>query len=83
MKSFLIEGASAGRNWNCDAGALVAHIADQVAKKPDHTGEKVLVVSADNYHAGPHGKVFIAIHADGSEPSCQVWVTRSQPPRLR
>lgn len=51
--------------------ALVAYIADQVAKNLHHTGEKVLVVSADNYHAGLHGKVFIAIHADGSEPSCQ------------
>jgi hypothetical protein len=52
--------------------ALVAYIADQVAKNLHHTGEKVLVVSADNYlRTGLHGKVFIAIHADGSQPSCQ------------
>lgn len=52
--------------------ALVAYIADQMAKNLHHTGEKVLVVSADNYlRSGLHGKVFVAIHADGSQPSCK------------
>jgi N-acetylmuramoyl-L-alanine amidase len=51
--------------------ALVAYIADQIAKSLHDTGEKVLVVSADKYHAGLHGKIFIAIHADGSATPCQ------------
>ena len=51
---------------------LVAYLADQIAKNLHHTGEKVLVVSADKYlQTGLHGKVFIAIHADGSQPSCK------------
>jgi hypothetical protein len=59
--------------------ALVAYITSIVAASLGRTGASVLVVSADNYlrptrvgveFNGLHSRVFLAIHADGSERPC-------------
>jgi N-acetylmuramoyl-L-alanine amidase len=59
--------------------ALVAYMTNIVADSLRHTGKSVLVVSADNYlrptrfgadFNGLRSKVFLAIHADGSEKPC-------------
>jgi N-acetylmuramoyl-L-alanine amidase len=59
--------------------ALVAYMTSIVATSLRRTGESVLVVSADNYlrptrsgtdFNGLRSKVFLAIHADGSDRPC-------------
>jgi Caspase domain len=59
--------------------ALVAYVTNIVASTLRSFGKSVLVVSADNYirptqfegeFNGLRSKVFLAIHADGSEPPC-------------
>ena len=51
--------------------ALVAYIADVTAKQLRDSGLSVLVISADKYpHPLPRAKVFLAIHAEGSENHC-------------
>lgn len=59
--------------------ALVAYLTTTIASSLRRTGESVLIVSADNYvkatregttFHGLHGKVFLAIHADGSPRPC-------------
>lgn len=52
--------------------ALVAYIADVAARRLRSDGLSVLVVSADKYpHPLPPAKVFLAIHAEGSESQCR------------
>lgn len=59
--------------------ALVAYMTSIVATNLRRTGESVLVVSADNYLRPTHfgadfnglrSKIFLAIHADGSDQPC-------------
>lgn len=59
--------------------AFAAHLTAMVAEKIQKKSYKVLVVSADDYlkdnpttskYEGLTGKVFLAIHADGSESPC-------------
>jgi N-acetylmuramoyl-L-alanine amidase len=59
--------------------ALVAYVTNVVAQSLRRTGESVLVVSADDYLRPTHkdgnfdglrGRVFLSIHADGSEIPC-------------
>jgi hypothetical protein len=61
--------------------ALVAYVTNIVASTLRSTGRSVLVISADNYlrptrlgsdFNGLRSKVFLAIHADGSEPPCAI-----------
>lgn len=50
---------------------LVAYIVKGVAEKLRASGKNVLVLSADEYAAGLKGRIFLAIHADGSKPPCK------------
>lgn len=52
--------------------ALVAYIADVTARRLRDSGLSVLVISADKFPKPlPHAKVFLAIHAEGSENHCR------------
>jgi N-acetylmuramoyl-L-alanine amidase len=52
--------------------ALVAYIADVTARRLRDDGLSVLLVSADKYPRPlPPAKVFLAIHAEGTENHCQ------------
>lgn len=50
--------------------ALVAYITAGVARNLKDRHLSVLVISADNYTNNLRGKVFLAIHADGSTTPC-------------
>lgn len=52
--------------------ALVAHIARTVAEGLRDSGLNVLLVPADGVPIGMNAKVFLAIHADGSEKACKI-----------
>ena len=52
--------------------ALVAYIADVTVRRLRNDGLSALLVSADKYpHPLPPAKVFLAIHAEGSENHCR------------
>lgn len=52
--------------------AFVAHIAKEVAAGLSESGLRVLLVPADGVPTGIKTKVFLAIHADGSENKCKI-----------
>jgi len=51
--------------------ALVAYVVGAAARQLGKQNVNVLVVSADQYSTGLRAKVFLAVHADGSESKCK------------